>query len=105
MFIERSLDMLKIAHEKNPDSHYILDSLAWAHYKSNNLTIASELMEQVINMAPGEVISIDHLGDIYLSLGRKREAIYMWNQAMDLSKPSDDIYQILQIKINKYNAG
>ena len=32
--------MLKKAYEKNPDSHYILDSLAWAHFKKNNLTTA-----------------------------------------------------------------
>ena len=77
IFLDRSLKMLKIAHEKDPNSHYILDSLAWAHFKKNNLIIASELMEEVISRAPGEAISLDHLGDIYFAMGRRREALYI----------------------------
>ena len=78
--------MLKKAYEENPESHYILDSLAWAHFKKNNLQIASKLMEEVIIRAPGEAISLDHLGDIYFAMGRKREAFYMWKQAKRFSR-------------------
>ena len=105
IFLDKSLEMLIIAHDKYPESHYILDSLAWAHYKKNNFEIASKLMEEVTLRAPGEVISLDHLGDIYFALGRKREAYYMWKQAYDLAKPEDDIIHSLKIKIEKYNAG
>ena len=49
---------------------------------------AVNLMEEVIKMAPGEAISLDHLGDIYFALGRKREAYFMWNQANDLAEPN-----------------
>ena len=62
--------MLKIAVNKSPKNHYILDSLAWAYYKKNNFLKAAEIMEKVIEIAPGEAISLDHLGDIYFSLGR-----------------------------------
>ena len=64
-YLEKSINMLKKAIKKNPESHYILDSLAWAHYKKNNFSKAVELMERVIDIAPGEAISLDHLGDIY----------------------------------------
>jgi len=101
MFLDRSIKMLNKAHDKSPDSHYILDSLAWAHYKKNNLLIASELMEEVIERAPGEAISIDHLGDIYFAMGRKREAYYMWKQAMDLAEPEDEIIESLTEKLQK----
>ena len=97
--------MLVLAHDKYPESHYILDSLAWAHFKKNNLQIASKLMEEVINRAPAEAISLDHLGDIYFALGRKREAYYMWKQAFDLAKPEDDILDSVKMKIEKFNAG
>ena len=43
--INDSLSMLEEAHEVRPNSYYILDSLAWAHYKKNNLDLAAELME------------------------------------------------------------
>ena len=97
--------MLKKAVQKDSDSHYILDSLAWAYFKKNNLTKAVELMEEVIKMAPGEAISLDHLGDIYFALGRKREAYFMWNQANDLAEPKDGISDSIQLKLQRYNAG
>ena len=105
IFIDRSLVMLEKAVHKNPDSHYILDSLAWAYFKNNDLAKAAELMEEVIKIAPGEAISLDHLGDIYFALGRKREAYFMWNQAKDLAEPKDGISDSIQLKLQRYNAG
>ena len=99
-FLDKSLQMLETAYKKNPDSHYILDSLAWAHFKKDNLILASELMEEVINMAPAEAISIDHLGDIYFALGRNREAKFMWKQAKDLATPDDNIIEKVENKLN-----
>jgi len=105
IFLDKSLSMLEIAHEKYPESHYILDSLAWAHFKKKNLEIASRLMEEVIYREPGEAISLDHLGDIYFEMGRKREAFYMWKQAKDLAQPEDNIIESIIKKMNDYNAG
>ena len=97
--------MLEKAIQKNPESHYILDSLAWGYFKKNNLSKAATMMENVIEIAPGEAISLDHLGDIYFTLGRKREAYFMWIQALDLAEPEDHISESVQLKIDKYNAG
>ena len=62
-------------------------------------------MEEVTIRAPGEAISLDHLGDIYFAIGRQREAIYMWKQASDLAEPEDNISDEIQKKLDKYNAG
>ena len=62
-------------------------------------------MEEVTIRAPGEAISLDHLGDIYFAMGRQREAIYMWKQASDLAEPEDDILDGIQKKLDMYNAG
>ena len=105
IFLDKSLEMLIIANKKDPDSHYILDSLAWVHYKKNNLEVASKLMEEVVDRAPDEAVSLDHLGDIYLAMGRKREALYMWKQAIDLASPEDNILDEVKTKLKKYNAG
>ena len=104
-YIDKSINMLEIAVQKNPKSHYILDSLGWAYYKNNDLSKALQIMEKVIEMAPGEAISLDHLGDIYFSLGREKEAYFMWKQALDLAEPEDDISESVKNKIDKYNAG
>ena len=102
--IDESFVMLVDANNANPDSHYILDRLAWAYFKKKNYVKAAELMEEVIDMVPGEAISLDHLGDIYLALNRKREAIYFWRQAKDLAKPEDEITENIQKKLSEHDA-
>ena len=79
--------------------------MAWAYFKKNNLNKALVLMEEVILMAPGESVSLDHLADIYFSLNRKREAYFFWKQALDLSEPEDKLYNKLTKKIESYHAG
>ncbi len=103
--LEQSLEMLKAAYEANPESYYIIDSLAWAYFKKNNFQEAARLMEKVIDIAPGEAISLDHLGDIYYSMNRKREAIHFWQQALELAEPEDEIEENVQSKLEKFNAG
>ena len=104
MKIEKSFEMLTEAYNANPDSYYILDSLAWAHYKKKEYKKAAKLMETVIDMVPGEVISLDHLGDIYYAMNRKREAIFFWKQARDLADPEDDITDKILEKLRVYDA-
>ncbi len=103
--LDQSLQMLEAAYKANPNSYYIIDSLAWAHFKKNNLDEAARLMEMVIDIAPGEAISLDHLGDIYYAMNRKREAIHFWQQALELSDPEDEIEENVQSKLEKFNAG
>ena len=103
--LDESMQMLKAANKANPESYYIIDSLAWAHFKKNNLVEAARLMEKVIDIAPGEAISLDHLGDIYYAMNRKREAIYFWKQALELAEPYDEIEYNVQSKLDKNNAG
>ena len=105
MQLDRSLKMLEDAYKANPESFYIIDSLAWAHFKKNNLTEAARLMEKVIDIAPGEAISLDHLGDIYYAMNRKREAIHFWQQALELAEPEDEITEDVQSKLDNINAG
>ena len=103
--LDQSLEMLKAAYNANPDSFYIIDSLAWAYFKKNDLEQAARLMEKVIDLAPGEAISLDHLGDIYYAMNRKREAIHFWQQALEFAEPEDEIIEDVQSKLDNINAG
>ena len=105
LHLDKATKMLKEAYQNNPESFYIADSLAWAFYKSNQFLKAADLMEKVIIMAPGEAISLDHLGDIYFALNRKREASYFWKQALDLAEPEDEITKKIIKKLAVYNEG
>ena len=105
LYLDKAIEMLKEAYEANPNDSYIADSLAWAFFKKNDLKKASALMERVIIMAPGEAVSLDHLGDIYYAMKRKREATYYWKQALDLVEPEDEIKEKLIKKLELYYAG
>ena len=105
IYLDKAMKMLIDAYELDPDSYYIVDSLAWAYYKKKDFLNAVNLMEKVIFMAPGEVVSLDHLGDIYFALKRKREAVFFWKQALDLAEPQDIIGNKIIKKLNLYNAG
>ena len=41
--------------------------------------------------------------DFQKSGGRKREAIYMWRQALDLAKPEDNIHDKVEKKLSKFH--
>ena len=103
--LDQAIQMLKKASNANPQSFYILDSLAWGYFKKNQLKKAAKLMENVIVLAPGEAISLDHLGDIYFAMKRKREAKFFWRQALDLATPEDMITDLVKQKIEKHNEG
>ena len=103
--IDKAMEMLIKANKNEPENHYILDSLAWAYYKKKQFIKAAELMEQVISIAPSEIISLDHLADIYLALNRKREAIYLWQQVLDIANPEDIIINDIKKKLEINNAG
>ena len=66
--------MLIQANTLDPNSYYILDSLAWVYYKKKDYKKAAELMEEVID-----------------TLSRCR----------DLSDPAFDMYYIMQDAVNK----
>ena len=102
---DRAIKMLQKAYKSNPNSYYIADSLGWAYFKKKQLKKALDLMERDNLMAPGEVISLDHLGDIYYALNRKREASFFWKQALDLASPDDLIVNSLNKKLADYYAG
>ena len=48
--------------------------------------------------------SLDHLGDIYYAMNRKREAIHFWQQALELAEPEDEIEDNVKIKLEKFNG-
>lgn len=103
--LSEATNMLKEAYKRNPNSFYIADSLAWAFYKNKKFLKAVNLMEKVVSMAPGEAVSLDHLGDIYFSMNRKREAYFYWKQALDLAEPEDEISNNLIEKLKVYDEG
>ncbi|MCZ2203897.1 tetratricopeptide repeat protein [Bartonella sp. A05] len=81
--LEESLQILQKASELDPPDGYILDSLGWAHYKLKQYDKAIQMLESAVRLKPEDPTFNDHLGDAYWQVGRKREAVFQWNHALD----------------------
>jgi tetratricopeptide (TPR) repeat protein len=95
LHLDEAFKMLRRAVELQPDDGYIVDSLAWAHYKLGHYEEAVKLLERAIELKPGDPVINDHLGDAYWRVGRKLDARFQWNHARDLNPDPDELPKIL----------
>lgn len=92
-FIER-------ANKLTPNKPHILDSLALAYYKQKRYIEALQLAEQAVDKLGASSAANMHLGDIYMALGRVREARSQYKKALDLKMDlTPELKSILEEKI------
>jgi len=72
--------------------------LGWAHYKLGEYELAKTNLEKAVALSPSSATIIDHLGDVYWKLGRKREAGFQWKRALEFD-PTDDEREAIDIKL------
>lgn len=89
--LDEALDLITRAVEQSPNDGYILDSLAWAHYRMGNFSEAVAPMERAAEAMSNDSLVNDHLGDVYWMVGRKREAEIQWQRALSFGpeKPEE----------------
>lgn len=88
--LEEALEMIERAVAGEPDSGYIVDSLAWALFRLGRYDEALAPMERAVELLPTDPILNDHLGDVYWAVGRYREAQFQWRRAISYG-PHDDL--------------
>lgn len=88
---EAELLLLRAA-EMQPQDGYVLDSLGWLYFRKNEYGKALALLEQAAQITPNEPVVHQHLAELYAAMGRKRDAIAEYRQAIALMglKPSDE---------------
>lgn len=88
--LERALKLLTKANELSPDQSYIVDSLAWALYRSGKYDDALREIKRAIKLgeSSGDAAIWDHYGDIAMKKGLRDEARRAWRKAIEL-KPSN----------------
>jgi tetratricopeptide (TPR) repeat protein len=91
--IDRGLDdaetvgWMERAHELEPDSAFVLDSVGWLRYKQGRFTDAAEgaidLIVRSMEAGDGEPSAevLDHLGDTRWRLGERDAAVEAWRRA------------------------
>ncbi|MGV8950065.1 MAG: tetratricopeptide repeat protein [Cypionkella sp.] len=94
--LDEALGMIQKAVAGRPDSGAILDSLAWAYFRLGRYGDALEPMEKASLLEPVDPVVTDHLGDVYWSVGRTREAEYQWRRALSFNPAEADATRIRQ---------
>ena len=80
--------------ELEPDTDFILDSLAWVQYRRGELDDAWEQIQKALNAsgkdAPKDPAMLEHYGDIANAQGLKHEARTGWERALELDHPNPE---------------
>ena len=79
----KALTMLKKANTLKENDGYITDSLGWALYRRGDYKEAVSILELAVEQVPYDPVINDHLGDAYWKVGRKKEARYQWQRAIN----------------------
>lgn len=90
----------------DPLNPYYLDTYGWAFFKLGKTDDALKMLEYAKAIQPKNSVIINHLGDIYWSLGRKQEAKYEWKKALKNLDTTQNQDELNAIKLNnKINYG
>lgn len=85
--LDKGMLLVASAVTNDPTNPYYLDSYGWALFKNGEFERALTAMQFAKSLQPKNPVIIDHLGDIYWNLNRKREAVYEWNKILGLKNP------------------
>jgi predicted Zn-dependent protease len=77
-----ALELITAALEQNPDADYIVDSLAWVHYRLGNLEEAWKNINRCISLGGDDPTMWEHYGDIANALNRREEAIKGYTESI-----------------------
>ena len=88
--------MLEIAYASKNNDPYIIDSIGWAYYLTDDYLKAESFLKRAVEMMPDDPIVNDHYGDILWKLNRKIQARYFWSSVLK----NDDAEKEMKEKIN-----
>ncbi len=88
---EKAFAMIVSAYNQAPDDANINDSLGWALYNLGYYGMAKKYIEKAATAAPANAVISDHLGDVYWFSGRRNEARFQWQHALDLKDESGEL--------------
>ena len=81
--------MIRIAVAVEPENGAFVDSLGWALYLLERYDEALVELEKAVKLEPTEPEIIEHLGDVYWQVGRRRDAEFQWRRALSFD-PADE---------------
>jgi tetratricopeptide (TPR) repeat protein len=89
MKVDEATKMIQKALELDPENGAYLDSLGWAFYQQGKYTEAETMLVRALDRIGQDPTVHDHLADVYLKLGKTKEAISQWQASIkDFQSPA-----------------
>lgn len=80
--LDESVKYIQKALELEPNNGAYLDSLGWAYFKMNRLDLAELNLEKAAKLITTDPTIHEHLGRVYLQMGKQEQAQAQWEQAL-----------------------
>jgi len=97
--INEAIDMLEIAYASKNNDPYIIDSIGWAYYLTDDYLKAESFLKRAVEMMPDDPIVNDHYGDILWKLNRKIQARYFWSSVLKMDDAEKEMIEKINIKM------
>jgi len=97
--IDTALQMLEKAYESRSNDPYIIDSIGWAYFLTEDYIKAETFLKRAVELMPEDPIVNDHYGDILWKLDRKIQARYLWESVLNLKETEDEMRKIISDKL------
>ena len=96
--IDQSMKMLLRAYKQKKDDPYIIDSVGWAYYLTDDCMSAEKYLNALLIM-PDDPIVNDHYGDVLWKLNMKLQASYYWKAALSFDDAEDPLKDDIKNKL------
>lgn len=95
MNVTKAKGLIEQAVAQRPEDGFIVDSLGWVNFLTGDYDEAVKLLEKAVRMEPDDVTINHHLGDAYWRVGRRIEARFQWQHAIDNKAEGDELTQLI----------
>jgi len=85
--LDRALVLVTKASKLDPENGFILDSVAWVHFKKKDLEKAWEYIGYAVDVVDKDPTIWEHYGDIAAALGKTKAARKGYNYALKYHSP------------------
>ena len=99
--IKEAMGMLEKAYSLTENDPYIIDSIGWAYFLTDDYVKAETYLKRAVELMPDDAIVNDHYGDILWKLGRKIQARYFWKSVSKMEDVDEELLQKINQKIIK----
>ncbi len=89
--LPEALALSRRAAELEPDNGPIMDTWGWVYFQMGQVKDALPYLQRAAFMTNNDPVVLQHVGDAYLKLGLRREAIATWTRALEKDPRNGDL--------------